>query len=276
MEQDGICSPEFQARLFSRNAKNNKGVIPEPQDPLVLSKGQVKSTNSGGTISFTVQNKTGEKVDAFDFSMRLYSTYGDRFLLGSLSDRITLTDELIAFDMSEERSTISKNSTMQVKMSMGDYYFAGCMIAITAYHTTSGKTVRIPDDEWHWYAFGKGVTAGYQERIVTSLTETEELMAAEWELGLSGLRVDSEVAEAYGVREGLIITSMEPGGLADQAGLQAGDVLLAIGDVRIFGLTSLDRAKATVGTGETVTVLFYRNGTVWQTQLTRPSDTMSL
>lgn len=277
MEQDGICSPEFQTRLFSQNAKNSKGVVPEPQDPIIITKGQVKSNSkSEGTITFTVQNKTGEKVDAFDFSLRLYSTYGERFLFGSLSDRITLNDDLIAFEMTEERDTINKNGTLQLTLGMGDYYFAGCMVAITAYHTESGTTVRIPDDEWHWFAFGKGVTAGYQARIVTPLTETEQRLASEWELGISGVRVDSEIAEFYGVREGFIIMSMSPDGLADLAGLQAGDVLLAIGDVRILGDTSLQRAKAAISEGTTVTVLFYRNGKVWQTQLTRPSDSMSL
>ena len=73
-----------------------------------------------------------------------------------------------------------------------------------------------------------------------------------------------------------MINAMTEGSPADLAGLQAGDVLLAIGDVRIFGQTSLARAMAAIGEGETVTVLFFRNGAVWQTQLTRPSNSMSL
>ena len=277
MAQDGICSPEFQARLFSRNAKNSKGVIPEPQDPIVITKGQVKSSNKGGgTINITVQNKSGEKVDAFDFSLRLYSTYGERFLVGSLSDLVTISDELTAFDMSEERGTINKNSSMQLSLGMGEFYFAGCMVAITAYHTESGKTVRIPDDELHWFAFGKGVTKDYQPRLVTALMEREQQLAGDWDLGIKGVHIDSEIAEFYHTREGLMINAMTQGSPADLAGLQAGDVLLAIGDVRIFGQTSLARAMAAIKDGETVTVLFFRNGAVWQTQLTRPSNSMSL
>ena len=260
MEQDGVCSPEFQARLFSKNAKNSKGIVPEPQDPIVISKGQVKTNSKGaGTISFTIQNKTGEKIDAFDFSLRLYSTYGERFLFGSVSDLVTIADELVFLDMSEERKTINKNGTLQLGLTMGDYYFAGCMVAITAYHTESGKTIHIPDDEYHWYAFGKG-----------------DQLADAWDLGVTGVYVDSEIAEFYGTREGLMINAMTEGSPADLAGLQAGDVLLAIGDVRIFGQTSLARAKAAIGDGETVTILFFRNGAVWQTQLTRPSNSMSL
>ena len=73
-----------------------------------------------------------------------------------------------------------------------------------------------------------------------------------------------------------MIGNMEPGSPADLAGLKAGDILLAIGDTRIFGGTTLDRAKAAMAEGQTVTVLFYRNGGVWQTQLTRPSTASSI
>ncbi|MBR6863181.1 MAG: PDZ domain-containing protein [Acidaminococcaceae bacterium] len=276
LTEDGICSPEFQAALFSLNAKNSKGITPEPADPIAITQGNVKSSGGRGTISFTVKNQTGAKVDAFDFRMKLYSTYGERFLLSGFSDKVTLTDEVAAFDMSEERTTINRNSSLQISMGMGDYYFAGCMIAITAYHTEDGKTVVIPDDELHWFAFGKGVEKGYQTRLITPLTETEKQLASDWLLGVKGLYVDDEIAEAYSSRGGFMITSMTPDSPADAAGLQTGDVLLAIGDVRIFGSSSLDRARAAIAAGDTVDVLFYRNGAVWVTQLTRPSDEVSL
>lgn len=278
MEQDGVCSPEFQAKLFSANAAAKKTGAPlDPEDPLTITKGSVKTSNKGeGIISFTIKNKTGEKVDAFDFDMRLYSTYGERFLFGSLSDKVTITDEIKIFNASEERKTIGKNQEMTLSMTMGEYYFAGCMVAIMAYHTESGQTVRIPEDQRHWYAFGKGVTAGYQPVLITALTEEEQRLAAAWSLGVSGTYADPEIAKFYNAREGYLITGMEPGSPADMAGLKAGDILLAIGGVRIFGDGSVDRAKAAMLEGQTVTVLFYRNGKVWQTQLTRPGDMFSI
>lgn len=278
MEQDGVCSPEFQAKLFSANAAAKKTGAPlEPEDPLTVTKGSVKTSNKGeGVISFTVKNKTGEKVDAFDFDMRLYSTYGERFLFGSLSDKVTITDEIKIFNASEERKTIGKNQEMTLSMTMGEYYFAGCMVAIMAYHTESGQTVRIPEDQRHWYAFGKGVTAGYQPVLITALTEEEQRLAAAWALGVSGAYADPEIAKFYNAREGYLVTGMEPGSPADAAGLKAGDILLAIGGVRIFGDGSVDRAKAAMLEGQTVTVLFYRNGKVWQTQLTRPGNMTSI
>ena len=278
MAQDGVCSAEFQARLFSAGAGTKKNGAPlEQEDPLTITKGSVKpSSKGGGTISFTIKNKTGEKVDAFDFDLRLYSTYGERFLLGSLSDKVTISDEISFFNASEERKTLNKNQEMTLTLGMGEYYFAGCMVAIMAYHTESGQTVRIPEDQRHWYAFGKGVPSGYQPVLITALTEEEQRLSAEWALGVSGTYVDPEIAKFYNAREGYLITGMEPGSPADAAGLKAGDILLAMGGVRIFGDGSVDRAKAALLEGQAVTVLFYRNGKVWQTQLTRPGDTISI
>ena len=271
LTQDGLCTPEVQAKIFSANALNRKGQKVGAQDPLVLSKGSVKaSNNGGGTIRFTLKNTTGEKVDAFNMTMRLYNTYGERFLFGSLSSDVTLTDELTVLDHAEERTTFKKNESIQFGFDLGNYYFAGVMVAITAYHTESGETVRIPEDQRHWYGFGKGVEQDYQPLLVTPLTDEEKKLAAQWESGIEGIYVDGEVAAQYGVREGYLIQKMEPGTLFDGTGLKMGDVLLAIGDVRVFGPTSIDRALARLTAGQAVTVLFLRNGAVYQTQLVMP------
>ena len=72
------------------------------------------------------------------------------------------------------------------------------------------------------------------------------------------------------------MTKLTPGSPMDAAGMAAGDVLLAIGETPILGNSSLDRAKAAMAEGDTVTVLFLRNGEVYQTTLTRPSEGQSL
>ncbi|MBR3494782.1 MAG: PDZ domain-containing protein, partial [Clostridia bacterium] len=133
-------------------------------------------------------------------------------------------------------------------------------------------------DQRRWYAFGKGVGKDkeYIDAIVTPLTETEKRLAEAWTLGVTGVRVDPEVAESYSLREGLLVTKLTPGSPMDAAGLAAGDVLLAIGETPILGNSSLDRAKASIAEGDTVTVLFLRNGEVYQTTLTRPSEAQSL
>ena len=271
LTQDGNCTAELQAKLFSANALNKKGATVSAKDALDITKASVKPSNKGGgTISYTIKNTTGQKIDAFNLSMRLYNTYGERFLLGSTVTDMTLTDELTIFDFAEERATFKKNESIQFSGTLGDYYFAGVMIAVSAYHIEGGETVRIPQDQLHWYGFGKGVSTGYQPLLVTPLSDGEKEQAANWESGVDGLYVDAEIAKQYNVREGFLIQQLTPGSLMDTAGLRAGDVLLAIGDVRVFGTTSIDRALSRLSAGQAVTVLFFRNGTVYQTQMVAP------
>ncbi len=270
--QDGLFTPELQAKLFSSGALNKKGKALGAKDAMVYSNGKVKADNKkgGGTITYSLKNASGQKIDAFDFSIRLYNTYGERFLFSSVSSDVTLTDELTALNLSEERATFNKNETIQFSFGIGNYYFAGVMIAITAYHNEKGETVRIPEDQLHWFGFGKGVEQGYQPLIVTPLSDGEKQLAEQWKSGIEGLYVDAEIAKAYNVREGYLIQKMEPGSMMDAAGLKAGDILLAIGDVRIFSTTTISRALSRLTPGAVVTVLFLRNGTVYQTQMVTP------
>ncbi len=271
LEQDGLCTAELQEKLFSASAVGKGGKKAAAKDPLMLSKGSVKpAKKGGGTISFNIKNETGEKIDAFNMTMRLYNTYGERFLFSSVVSDITIAEELTALDHAEERYSLKKNETAKFGFELGSYYFAGVMVAITAYHTEDGDTVRIPEDQRHWYGFGKGVDKDYQPLLVTPLTTEERRLAAQWNSGIESIYVDDEVAKSYGVREGYMIQKMEPGSMLDTAGLKAGDILMAIGDVRIFGTTSIDRALARLNPGQSVTVLFLRNGVVYQTQMAAP------
>ena len=271
LDQDGLCTPELQAKLFSMSAKPKKDASGANSDALIISKGSVKpSKKGGGTISFSIKNNTGKKIDAFNMTMRLYNTYGERFMFSSVINDMTIADELTFLDHAEERYTFRKNETAKFGFELGSYYFAGVMVAITAYHVEGGDTVRIPEDQRHWYGFGKGVAQGYQPLVVTPLSAEEKKLAENWKSGIEGIYVDAEIAESYGVREGYLIQKMEPDSIMDVAGLKAGDILMAIGDIRIYGSTSIERALSRMNPGQSVTILFLRNGVLYQTQTVAP------
>ncbi len=271
LTQDGVCSPELQAKLFSDNALNKRKEKLGARDALLFSKGTVKASNKGGgTITYTLKNTTASSIDAYNINMRLYNTYGERFLMGGAVSDFTLADELTVLEHVEERATFRKNETISFAFEMGSLYFAGVMIAVTAYHVQGGETVRIPEDQLHWFGFGKGVTEGYQDLLVTPLTDEETKLAGRWEIGVDGAYVDADIAKQYGVREGFLIQKMTPASMLDEAGLKAGDVLLAIGDIRIFGKTSIERALSRLDAGQDAVVLFLRNGVVYQTRLVTP------
>lgn len=270
MTEDGVCSPEFQARLYSDAALTKKGKT-LTKDDIEITAASVKSKNAGTSLTLSVKNNTKNKIDAYDYLLVFYNTYGERYCLLE-----SLTDELTLLISSDERNTLKAGGKITLSGTVVESVFlAGGLVCITGYHTTDGVTVTFDDDQRHWYGFGKGVTTGYNDRIVTPLTDGEKKRAAEWDIGISGLYVDADYAEHYQVREGCLVTALTPGSAMDAAGLQAGDVLLAIGDTRIFGASSIARAKTRIGLGETVTVLYWRNGNVYVTTLTRPDGSTS-
>ena len=273
LDPDGECSAEFQAKLFSETAKMKDGTYANNQNTLVISKASVKTNkNGGGTISFQIKNTGKDKIDAFDFNIKLYNAYGERFTLHGISSDVSLREELNSFSGSEERHTLKKGASYTFVMDMGKLYFAGCKIAITGYHTSDGNTVRYNDDELNWYGIGKGVEKGYQEPVITPLTEAERAVSGSEIYGTNGEYVDSELAEIFMTESGMLITSIEKGGEFDKAGLCAGDILLAVGDVRIFGLGSLNRAALAAQDVNSVQIIFWRNGKLYATRIVHQLD----
>ncbi len=70
------------------------------------------------------------------------------------------------------------------------------------------------------------------------------------------------------VSEGVYVYSVEQGGAADNAGLQAGDIITKIDDTDISELGDITAALRSYTAGDTVTIEYYRNNEQRTTQLT--------
>ncbi len=60
--------------------------------------------------------------------------------------------------------------------------------------------------------------------------------------------------------EGMRVQAVRAGTAADEAGLKAGDIILRIGDIEVKDIYGLQKALTTYQTGDTVTVVFLRDG----------------
>jgi S1-C subfamily serine protease len=93
----------------------------------------------------------------------------------------------------------------------------------------------------------------------------EELIASgsvvhPW-LGFTGSTLTSSVAEQYGlaVTEGAIVQQVVSGGPADKAGLQPGDIIVAIDGTAVNAMDGLILEIRKHQVGDTVTIDYYRN-----------------
>ena len=87
-------------------------------------------------------------------------------------------------------------------------------------------------------------------------------------IGIEGEGVSSFYQFYYGLPYGLYITKVESGSPADKAGLQAGDILLTVGDTRISGVADYESALYGYEPGDTLNIVIYRSGRQYSATLT--------
>lgn len=95
-----------------------------------------------------------------------------------------------------------------------------------------------------------------EEEIVASAREKGEL-------GLTVQGVTPQIAESLGLdqTDGVVVTAVEPGSPADDAGLRRGDVILEIGNSRIRNLVDYKKAVAGIKKGKAVRLWVARGET---------------
>ena len=86
-------------------------------------------------------------------------------------------------------------------------------------------------------------------------------------LGVSIHTIDKENAEILGVesKSGAMITAIEPGSAAEEAGLRVEDIIIRVNDERISNARDLQNAIGLKGSGERVTIEFIRQSTRLET-----------
>ena len=74
--------------------------------------------------------------------------------------------------------------------------------------------------------------------------------------------VDEDIAEALGIDEGIgeLVQGVQPGEAAEDAGLQAGDVVVAVNGKDVTPDNTLSRIVANIAPGTTVPLTYIRNG----------------
>ena len=78
-------------------------------------------------------------------------------------------------------------------------------------------------------------------------------------LGVSVKEVDSTI-QSYGLPAGVYVDEVLPGYCAEKAGVQAKDIIIALGDIKVDSFSSLSRALHRFEAGDATTITVYRAG----------------
>ncbi len=90
-------------------------------------------------------------------------------------------------------------------------------------------------------------------------------------LGISGVSITDEIIKdnpRANLTKGVYIRTVASFSPAEKAGLQAGDILVAIDDKAILNFDEMTEVKNSYKAGDTITIKFVRNGSTKTTQLT--------
>ncbi|MWV28901.1 Do family serine endopeptidase [Erythrobacter sp. GH3-10] len=122
---------------------------------------------------------------------------------------------------------------------------------------------------------GLAIPAEDAAPIVQALINGEEIMRGY--LGVQIQPVDEDIAEALGIEDGIgeLVQGVQPGEAAEDAGLQAGDVVISVNGQDVTPDNTLSRIVANIEPGTTVPLTYIRNGSRSRVNLTvgrRPSD----
>jgi serine protease Do len=90
-------------------------------------------------------------------------------------------------------------------------------------------------------------------------------------LGLRTRDLGSQLAEYFGVKEGLLVAEVLDAGPAHHAGVLAGDVIIAVDSHTVQSYEDLDRLVDCCEPGKTVSVLLLRKGDALKKEVTLAS-----
>ena len=111
-------------------------------------------------------------------------------------------------------------------------------------------------------------------KVVSDLMEYGYVKSAY--MGIMVRDLDAQMAEIYGLPVGAYVDSVEAGGAAAKAGIQAKDIITGLGEYTVRNMSELTRALRNFQPGDTTTVYIYRSGAQLQLQITlmeRPQET---
>lgn len=102
------------------------------------------------------------------------------------------------------------------------------------------------------YAIPVSTASPIFEDLMNRQTRTKVSSAQAAALGIKGQTVDSSIAEAYGIPQGVYVAEIEQGSAAEKAGITAGSVITKFDDTTIESMDDLKSCLEYYAAGETV------------------------
>lgn len=120
-----------------------------------------------------------------------------------------------------------------------------------------------------------GVSAGfYIYHLQSENPMSEQMREPTLDLGITYLPLNQNVANYYklGVNSGALVTQVAKGGLVDQAGIKAGDIILSFNGVTVDDAAPLLGMMRSCPMGHSITMVIWSNGSTSEVTVVHPGQ----
>ncbi len=123
---------------------------------------------------------------------------------------------------------------------------------------------------------GFAIPIGDVRAVITDIMENGQITSKP-SMGITAGTMTRQMATQYQIDKdnGVFVYSVDKGGAGEKAGLRMGDVITKVDSMEITSMEDLTAAKKGRRAGDTVTVIYYRDGQNYSTELTFDAKTES-
>ena len=123
---------------------------------------------------------------------------------------------------------------------------------------------------------GFAIPIGDVRAVITDIMENGQITSKP-SMGIIAGTMTRQMATQYQIDKdnGVFVYSVDKGGAGEKAGLRMGDVITKVDSMEITSMEDLTAAKKGRRAGDTVTVIYYRDGQNYSTELTFDAKTES-
>ena len=231
----------FDAKIKGTDADNDLAVIAIKLSDISE---DVLNSISVATLGDSTQMEVGDQVVAIGNALG----FGQSVTSGVISalDREVTIDDTTATLMQTDAAINPGNSGGAL------FNMQGEVIGINSAKYASDQV------EGMGFAIPMAKAQGIIENLMNQ--ETRDKLTSDYGfLNITGQDVSSDVAEMYGIPEGVYVSGTTDGGAAANAGIQKGDIITKLGNTTITSISQLKEELQYYKAGETVEITLQRN-----------------
>lgn len=231
----------FDAKIKGTDADNDLAVIAIKLSDISE---DVLNSISVATLGDSTQMEVGDQVVAIGNALG----FGQSVTSGVISalDREVTIDDTTATLMQTDAAINPGNSGGAL------FNMKGEVIGINSAKYASDQV------EGMGFAIPMAKAQGIIENLMNQ--ETRDKLTSDYGfLNITGQDVSSDVAEMYGIPEGVYVSGTTDGGAAANAGIQKGDIITKLGNTTITSFSQLKEELQYYKAGETVEITLQRN-----------------